>query len=58
VAPIYWILGLTIIAVMLWFAIRSNRRHSHAARAREVAREIDHLRHVIVELALERHDMR
>jgi hypothetical protein len=55
---LYWILALTTVAVMLWFTIRSNRRRGHSAQARAVAREINHLRHVIVELAMERHEMR
>ena len=57
-APIYWILALTAVAVMLWFTVRNNRKREHTERSQDLAREINHLRHVVVELALEKHNMR
>ncbi|HEY0302661.1 MAG TPA: hypothetical protein VGC36_15045 [Rhizomicrobium sp.] len=57
-APLYWILVLTAVAVMLWFTVRNNRKHNHTHRSHDLAHENDHLRHVVVQLAKERHSVR
>ncbi len=57
-APIYWIFALTAVAVVLWFTVRNNKRHSHAHQSHDLAHENNHLRHVVVQLAKERHGLR
>jgi len=56
VHPIYLIIGLISIAVLFWLITRSNRNFGNARRWKDLARENYHLRHVVAELSMERHD--
>ena len=51
----FWICILLAAGWLFWLAHRSNRRHRQSRRARDLAQENEHLRHVVVRLAIERH---
>jgi hypothetical protein len=53
--PIYWVIGFTAILVLYWLVAKSNGKHVRTRHSTEVARENDHLRHVIAELSMEKH---
>ncbi len=61
-APVYWIIGLIVIAALFWLASRANgHRGGHARQgdsARDLAQENYRLRHVLAQLAVENHDLK
>ena len=60
--PIYWIIGIMIVAGFFWSALKSNKKRARvrllASSATELARENDRLRHVLAEMTLDNHALR
>ncbi len=61
-APIFWIIGLAVLGVLFWRAVRGNGNHDKQRRkaesAADLARENYRLRHVLAQLTLENHALK
>jgi len=53
---IYWITGAMAFVVLRWFLKRNNRNFRSVRNSRGLARENQHLRHVVAELSMDKHD--
>jgi hypothetical protein len=54
-APIYWITGLVVVALLFRFINKANRRHVRALRSTELTKENDQLRYVVAALTVDKH---
>jgi hypothetical protein len=59
---IYWIIGIALIGVFFWLAVRSNgkraRSRQHSDTEQDLARENYRLRHVLAEMSMENYSLR
>jgi len=54
-APIYWITGLVVVALLCWFINKTNRNRGHALRSTELITENNKLRHIVAALTVDKH---
>jgi len=61
-APIFWIIGFLVIALLMWRVNKGNvshgKRRRDAASTSELARENYRLRHVLAQLSVENHALK
>ncbi|MES2292504.1 MAG: hypothetical protein V4527_04320 [Pseudomonadota bacterium] len=55
-ASTYWTIGFFAVVLLCWIVSKSNRKRGRVRRAPELARENNHLRHVITELSMDKYE--